>query len=172
MKFTCPYCRKECDYMEIQMEQDLHAIIRMMPLFGRHAHLVSGYCMLFGISPLKIKAKKWRLLLEEIKTLFEKERFTYQKKTYRISAAGIVRALDITVKKSFSENLENHNYLKKVMIGIAEEEAKEAGRAQEKDLRVREERLREGRRGDEEPQDPARSEENVARVKGLIKTIG
>jgi len=158
--------------MEIQMEKDLHAIIRMMPLFGRHAHLVSGYCMLFGISPLKLKAKKFRLLLEEMKTLFEQERFTYQKKTYRISAAGIVRALDVTVKKNFTERLENHNYLKKVMIGIAEEEAKEAGRAQERDLRVREEKLREGRRGEEEVGDPARSEENIARVKGLIKTIG
>ncbi len=172
MKFTCPYCRKECDYMEIQMEKDLHAIIRMMPLFGRHAHLVSGYCMLFGISPLKIKAKKFRLLLEEMKTLFEKEQFTYQKRTYRISAAGIVRALDVTVKKNFTEHLENHNYLKKVMIGIAEEEAKAAGRVQEKDLRAREERLREGRRGEEESQDPARIEANIARVKGLIETIG
>lgn len=158
--------------MEIQMEQDLHAIIRMMPLFGRHAHLVSGYCMLFGISPLKLKARKFRLLLEEMRALFEKEEFTYRKKTYRISAAGIVRALDITVKKNFSENLENHNYLKKVMIGIAEEEAKEAGRLREKDLRAREERLREGRRNDEGPRDSAEIEENIARLKGLIKTIG
>ena len=67
----------------------------MMPRFGKHAHLVSGYCMLFGISPLKIKARKFRLLLEEMKTLLEQERFSYQKKIYPISAAGIVRALDI-----------------------------------------------------------------------------
>lgn len=171
MRFNCPFCRKECDFMEIQMESDIHAIIKMMPLFGRHAHLVSGYCMLFGISPLKIKARKFRLLLEEMKTLFEQERFSYQKKTCRISAAGIVRALDVVVKKNFSEHLENHNYLKKVMIGITEEEAREAGKAAEKGLRAREERLREGRREGVE-----RTEEsdtvNRQRVQDLIKGIG
>ncbi len=171
MRFNCPFCRRECDFMEIQMESDLHAIIKMMPLFGRHAHLVSGYCMLFGISPLKIKARKFRLLLEEMKTLFEQERFSYQKKNYRISAAGIVRALDVVVKKNFSEHLENHNYLKKVMIGIAEEEAREAGKAAERDLRTREVRLREGRR-----EDDGRTEDsdrvNRQRVQDLIKGIG
>lgn len=157
--------------MEIQAESDLHAIIRLMPLFGKQAHLVMGYCMLFGISPLKLKAKKLRLLLEEMRILFEQERFTYQKKIYRISAAGIVRALDVVVKKNFSEHLENHNYLKKVMIGIAEEESKEAGKAAEKDLKAREGRLREGRREEE-----GRTEEsdrvNRQRVQNLIKGIG
>jgi hypothetical protein len=170
MRFNCPFCRKECDFMEIQMESDIHAIIKMMPLFGRHAHLVSGYCMLFGISPLKIKARKFRLLLEEMKTLFEQERFSYQKKTHRISAAGIVRALDVVVKKNFSEHLENHNYLKKVMIGIAEEEAREAGQAAERDLRAREVRLREGRR--EEGRTEEGDRVNRQKVRDLIKGIG
>lgn len=172
MRFSCPFCRRECDYMEIQMESDIHAIIRMMPLFGRHAHLVSGYCMLFGISPLKIKARKFRLLLEEMKTLFEQERFSYQKRTYRISAAGIVRALDVVVKKNFSEQLENHNYLKKVMIGIAEEEAREAGKAAEKGLRAREDRLKEGKREEPGQRTPEGDEINKKRVQDLLKQIG
>ncbi len=173
MKFNCPYCRKECDFMEIQTESDLHAIIRMMPSFGKHAHLVSGYTMLFGITPLKIKAKKWRLLLEEMKTLFEQERFSYRHRTYRISAAGIVRALDVVVKKNFSEHLENHNYLKKVMIGIAEEEAREAGKAAEKGLRAREERLREGIREEMgQKRSPEGDEVNRKRVQDLLRGIG
>lgn len=159
--------------MEIQAESDTLAIIRMMPLFGKQAHLVMGYCMLFGISPLKLKAKKLRLLLEEMKTLFELERFTYQKKVYRISAAGIVRALDVTVKKNFDSCLENHNYLKKVMIGIAEEEAREAGKAAEKGIRAREERLREGKREEQgQHRTPDGDEANRKRVQDLLKQIG
>lgn len=158
--------------METQHESDLHAIISMMPLFGKHAHLVSGYCMLFGISPLKIKAKKFRLLLAEMKNLIEQERFTYRKKVYRISAAGIVRALDITVKKNFDSCLENHNYLKKVMIGIAEEEAREAGKQAEKGLRAREERLREGKREEPGHRTPDGDEANRKRVQDLLKGIG
>ena len=76
------------------------------------------------------------------------------------------------MKKNLSEHLENHNYLKKVMIGISEEEAKEAGRAIENDLRAREERLREGKRGEEKLRGPGRDEENLTRVRGLIKDIG
>lgn len=181
MKFNCPYCRKELDYMEIQTESDLHAIIKMMPSFGKHAHLVSGYTMLFGITPLKIKAKKWRLLLEEMKTLIEQERFSYQKKTYAISAAGIVRALDIVIKKNFAEHLESHNYLKKVMIGISEEEAKETGRAAEKDLRAKEKEIMAGKRdsgfglpasGKEETRTEESDAANLERVKGFLKNIG
>jgi len=173
--------------MEMQVESDLHAIIKMMPLFEKHAHLVSGYCMLFGITPLKIKAKKFRLLLEEMKTLIEQERFSYQQKIYAISAAGIVRALDVVVKKNFAEHLENHNYLKKVMIGISEEEAKDAGRAAEKDLRAKEKEIMAGKRDGDKSSGSSvgsigsigsgkRTEESDAagleRVRGYLKSIG
>lgn len=169
MKFNCPYCSKELNLMDLKLEEDLNAIIKMQPLFGRQANLVWAYVSLFGVTPMKAKTAKIRALLEEVKTLFEQERFSYQKKIYPISAAGIVRALDITVKKNFSEHLENHNYLKKVMIGISEEESRQASKAAEKGLRAREERLRDGNR-DERTEESDQA--NLARVQGLIKTIG
>ena len=144
--FTCPHCHRESDYEDIQMDADLLAIIKMQPVFGRHHNLVWAYCELFGIAPLKTRRKKLRLLLEELKTLFQAGEFPYQKKRYPISQAGIAEALNIAAKKNFTAPLENHNYLKKIMITIAEREGKGAGIAAEKDLRQREARLQAGDR--------------------------
>ena len=128
------------------MDADLIAIVKMLPVFGKHHNLVWAYCELFGIVPLKTRRKKLRLLLEEIKSLFQAEEFAYQKKRYRISQAGIAEALSIAAKKNFAEPLDNHNYLKKIMITLAEREAKGASVEAEKDLRKREYRLQGGDR--------------------------
>lgn len=144
MKFDCPYCRKGLDLMELHLESDLNVIIRMMPAFNGHAHLVMGYCYLFGVSPLKLKAKKLRILLEEMKRLFDAEAFSFEKKKYTISRQGIAEALDIVVKREFATLLHNHNYLKQVMIGIADRERQVASKQAERDLRIKEQRILSG----------------------------
>jgi len=73
-----------------------------------------------------------------MKRLFDSESFSFQKKTYSISHAGIVEALDLCIKKNFDQSLENHNYLKRVMITISEREGKGKSIQGEKDLRKRE----------------------------------
>lgn len=150
MKFKCPYCTKEIDLMELQLETDLHAIIKLQPTFGQQAHIVMGYCYLFGISPLKIKAKKLRILLEELKRLFDAESFKYDKNTYYISRAGIAEALDIVIKRNFTSTLKNHNYLKEVMVSISEKERTTKSRQDEKELRKKEEKLRTGNRPEDQ----------------------
>jgi len=132
--------------MELSHDGDLLAIIKMLNSFGKHNALVCAYTELFGITPLKTKTKKWRLLLDEMKRLFDSESFSYQKKTYEISQTGIAEALGIVVHHNFPDGLESHNYLKKIMIGIAEREAQAAGRSAEKDLRKRESALMSGSR--------------------------
>ena len=132
--------------MELSHDGDLYAIIKMLNTFGKHSALVCAYTELFGITPLKTKTKKWRLLLEEMKRLFDSESFSYQKKTYGISQAGIAEALNIVVHRNFPDGLESHNYLKKIMIAIADREAKDAGRSAEKDPRKREPGLMSGSR--------------------------
>jgi len=183
LKFNCPHCGKECDYMEIQGDKDLMAIIRMVPAFGRHSNLVMGYCYLFGISPMKLKAKKFRILLEEMKGLFESESFRYQKRLYRISQAGIAEALNIIIHRNFSDRLESHNYLKKIMITIAEREAQEASKQAERDLRKKEDRLQYPYRemgatqGStdippvNEPLTPEQIEENRRKIQDIIKLL-
>jgi hypothetical protein len=147
MMAACPYCRKELDLMEIFHESDTTAVIGMLPSFGRHSHVVMGYCYLFGVSPWRLKVKKIRILLTELKALFDTESFSYQKRIYRISQAGIGEALNIVVKKEFANTLDSHNYLKKIMIGIAEREEKDSGRKAETNLRKKEAGLMTGTRG-------------------------
>jgi hypothetical protein len=132
--------------MEIFHESDTSAIIMMLPSFGKHAHAVMGYCYLFGVTPFRLKAKKLRLLLEELKRLFDSESFSFEKRKYGISHAGIAEALDVMIKRNFSRTLPNHNYLKQIMIGISEREGKAAGRQAEKDLRKKEAGLMSGSR--------------------------
>jgi hypothetical protein len=156
--------------MEIQMEKDLRFIFDVLPAFGtRYAGLVMGYCYLFGVTPFKIKAKKLRLLLEEMKRLFDAQSFFYQKKNYPISHAGIAEALDICIKKNFETPLDSHNYLKKIMIGISEREGKDKSRQDEKDLKKREAHLvsREAERPD-----PAEAKQNLDRINKLLDGIG
>lgn len=152
--------------MDIQEENDLVAIIKMQQTFGKNSNAVWAYLELFGISPLRAKRKKLRLLLEEMKSLFDSGSFKFQKKIYRISHDGMAEALNIVAHRNFPDHLENHNYLKKVMVGIAEREAQAAGVQAEKDLRQKEERLKVGHR------DPEQAEVNKRRVQELIKNIG
>jgi hypothetical protein len=163
MNFNCPYCGKESDFMDMQISKDLEYVIAALPSFGtRYSHLVMGYAQLFGVTPMHVKAKKLRLIIEEMKKLFDAQSFTWQKKLYTISHAGIAEALDVCIKKNFTEHLENHNYLKKVMVGISEREGKEGSRRAEKDLRGREDRsLAGGGHRDDSPSplpSPARGE--------------
>lgn len=131
--------------MTLQMDSDLRYVFNALPSFGqRYSHLVMGYCQLFGVTPFAVKAKKLRLLIEDMKRLFDAQAFSYQKKTYEISHAGIAEALDLCVKKNFEQHLENHNYLKRVMVTIAEREGKGRAREAEKDLRAREDKCRAG----------------------------
>ena len=172
MKFLCPYCRRECDFEEVQMDADLHAIIRMLPSFGPHANLVAAYTELFGISPLKTRRKKWRLLLEELRRLFDSESFAYRKRVYRISQAGIAEALNVVVKKNFFDGLlDSHNYLKRVMISIAAQEENDSGRQAEKDLYKREAALRAGVRPEESNEIPPEAKAEIARIFGPGKVL-
>jgi len=155
MNFPCPYCKRELNLMELQAESDLMAIIRMSASFGKHNNLVWTYAELFGITPMRAKAKKLRLILEELKKLFDGGGFSYRQRLYRITPEGIAEALNVVVKKNFADGLDSHNYLKKVMINIAEREDKTAGRRAEKDLRAKEASLMSGGREAGQPRHDA-----------------
>jgi len=175
--------------MELQAETDLIAIIKMQPVFGKHAYLVWAYLELFNITPMKAKTKKIRVILEEVKTLFQAEAFNFQKKTYRISLHGIAEALNTIVHRHFDMPLKSHGYLKSVMVTISEREEREKCRQAEQDLRKREDRLRypvreeqveppgrgkgQGARVKEESESltPEQIEENKRRVKELLKSM-
>lgn len=125
--------------MDVIIDKDLRYVVAALPSFGtRYAHLVMGYAQLFGVTPMHLQSKKLRIIIEEMKKLFDAESFAWEKKTYSISHVGIGEALDICIKKNFTKKLENHNYLKCVMITVAEREGKGKSIRGEKDLRKKE----------------------------------
>lgn len=154
--------------MDIQTENDLTAMIQMLPVFGKHSNLVMAYLDIFQIAPMHKHMKKTLVLLTDMKNLFQSESFNYQKKIYKISQSGIVEALHVVVQRHFSEALDNHNYLKRVMISIAEREAKGASIQAERDLRQKEDRLMSG----SNMPDEATRQGNLKRVGEIIKSIG
>lgn len=171
--------------MELQTDSDLYAIIKMLPVFGKHHNLAWAYIELFGITPMRPKTKKIRILLEEMKALFDAQAFNYQKKQYQITQAGIAEALNVVIHRHFADRLESHNYLKKIMIGISEREAGTAGREAEKSLRKKEDGLRHPHSRpyeipEEQVEPPVRAESftpeqiaaNKLRIKDLLKSMG
>jgi len=142
----CPYCNKDFDPREALAESEWRDIISLIPEFGPYSRLAMEYCELFGVAPLRIKSKKLLRLLNEVAALFRNESFKFHKKQYRISRAGIAEALRTVCNKHFETPLENHNYLKKVMIGISEREQREENIRREKELRRKEGRIMAGAR--------------------------
>jgi len=166
MTFKCPQCGYKCNYMEIKADEDLTAIMKLIPVFGRHSSLVWAYAELFGATVHKTKVKKFRLLLEEMAGLFHTGAFRYQKKAYRISQDGIADALNIVVHRDFQTRLESHNYLKKIMISIAGKEEDATGKMAEKDLRERESKLKQDTRITEDQR-----QANLQRLGDIMKSM-
>jgi|GEM_PF-578840 hypothetical protein len=186
MKFRCLHCRAENDIEDVIMDADQIAIRKLIAqAYGKHAHLVLAYVEQFRLSAVK-HPKKFRLLLEELKNLFAAEEFTFQRVRYRIGTDAIAEALNTVAHKYFPDRLENHNYLKRVMIGLVQKAGEDDRRDADRAGRRREEALRAGSRepadtgpapaaGDEEApggMTPAQIEENRRQVQALQELLG
>ena len=134
----CPKCGTRFDYREAVMDQTWREIIALLPRFGSHGKLAFEYIEKFDTNPLKAKSRNVLRLLKELSKLYESESFKWRKNTYSISKSGVLEAVQITCNKNFSEPLENHNYLKKVMITIAGRELKEKRDRLDREQRERE----------------------------------
>ncbi len=151
---------------ELIADSDMTAIVKLSNAFGAHSAYVWAYAELFDITPMSKRKKRLLLILTEMKRLYDSEAFTYAKKRYEISRKGIAQALDAVVRRNFTSKLTNHNYLKSVMMNIAETEYQEKSKTEEKMLKEREDGLRQVDRLTETD-----IEINRARVKELLGVI-
>ena len=152
MKTKCPSCLAAIDLNDVLLENEQRAILQFIAFFEGAgtgvASLAMAYAEACGCLPIR-RVRKTRLILEEIKRLFDAGSFRHGRQTYEISRAGIIEALGVVVHRHFEQPLDGHGYLKKVMVGIAEKTQKVAARQDEQGLRTREEALRSGVRTDE-----------------------
>ena len=172
-KLICPKCAFEFRPDEAFADGELRDIINLLPRFQGYGKLAFEYCELFGVTPLRVKTKKLLRLLQEVSALFGSEIFHFQRKEYLISMAGITEALRTVCNKHFERPLENHNYLKKVMIGIAERERKDVRDRADREQRGREETRR--RPAGYDATSPGTTAEEYKKKKGiesLAESIG
>lgn len=124
--------------MELKQDSDIMAIIKMSDAFGKYRNLAWAYVELFEIRPMGKHLAKIRAIFDSLKTIFQAEAFTFDRRRYGISQAGIAEALNIVILKNLPNRPENHNYLKKVMVSISEREASAKSRQDERDFRKKE----------------------------------
>lgn len=141
MNLRCPKCLHEYDYRQATKDKAVVQMLGMMPEFAPHSGLVLEYLELFETTrPLK-PAKLLRIMTE-MRDIWTAGQFAFQKRVFEISRQGFAQALKTVCNKRFDVALENHNYLKKVMISVAEQEAQKRSVDAERALREKEARLR------------------------------
>ena len=173
MKVRCPYCEAEFDLEAYLKDSIMVQVIRMLPDFGPHSRLAWEYAELFGIRP-PLNARKLYRVLAEVREIFIAQAFDFQKRRYEISREGLVQAMRTVCNQLRSGRpggspLQNHNYLKKVAIGIAEGESTERSRQEEKNLRTKEKSLK---TGDPQITQISQIQDLPGKVKDLLGRIG
>ena len=141
MNIRCPKCRYEHSLRDAMREASLVEIIKMQADFAPHSRLVFEYAEMFDTTR-PIKAAKLLRVLLEVHTIWTSGKFSFRKTPYTISKEGIVNALKVVCNKKL--DLENHNYLIKVMIGIAEQEEEKRKIQNEEALKKKERGLQAG----------------------------
>lgn len=141
MNLKCPKCLYAFDPREATRNQDIIAVIKMQADFAQHSKLVFEYAELFETTR-PVKPAKLLRILSEFRDIWLSGRFGMNKRVHVISREGMVQALKTICGKTFGAPLENHNYIKKVMVSISEAEAAKRSAAEEKALKENEAAIR------------------------------
>lgn len=165
MNLKCPKCFYEFDVRQATKDAALIEVIKMQADFAPHSKLIFEYSELFWTTR-GLKAAKLLRILSEVRDIWTGEKFAFQKRVYEISKGGIVASLKTVCNKRFDVPLENHNYLKKVMISTAEEETRKRSAEAERALKEREARMRASTR----PESPEQYE-RPAQIGELTKQL-
>ncbi len=152
MKLRCPACGANIDLDQAAREADLEALVKAAAAFGADWQLISEYLDAFRARREGSLALKKRLrLAREVWEIYHSGRFSLERRQYQVGRPEFLTALAQVCNRELA-GLKNHNYLKRVLVGAAEE----TSRRRERELRHKEEQLRAGVR---EAEAPAEEEE-------------
>ncbi len=144
---------------------------KMLPDFGPHARLAWEYAELFRLGP-PFNARKLVRVLGEVREFFHGGAFEYQKRKYEISRDGLAAAIRVVCNAQIKGGLQNHNYLKKCAIRIAEEESAERSKIEEGKRRKEEKAKMEPQPSTASGQGISQIQNVPEKVKDLLKGIG
>ena len=140
MKLKCPACGAAIDLERGERDAALEGLVKAAANFGADWELISEYLDCFRVSRESPLAPKKRLrLAREVWALWHPGRFEVNRRPYRVDREEFREALRQVCNRGLS-GLANHNDLKKVLAGAAEE----SGAHREREFREHEAQLRSG----------------------------
>ena len=141
----CPLCKSKISIENTINEQVKDEFIELASFFGRGWIFVNEYVDCFRTGQYASVTEKKRLrILQELRRLFEKCEFDYEKKKYRTDKKSIYGAIKVINDKELCK-FKDHNYLKQILINPFEGTANviKAQRVSAEGLTAKEENRRE-----------------------------
>lgn len=130
LPITCPACAHEFDVLQSLAEGELREYLEMLAGFGPLRSTVEAYLDLFRAAPGAAMRVPTRLrLVRELRRLWDEKAFAFARHLHHISQAQISEALTQTVRAMQGKaGVVNHNYLKKVMLGLLDQDQRQEKR--------------------------------------------
>ena len=117
-KLTCPKCGCASSLQAFALHADLLGLMKLASKFGSRWPWVAEYLDAFrSAADRPLKPYRMKLLLEEILEMVEKRGFVYDRQQHAIRPDALFSAMwEVALKNLVG--MKNHNYMKKVAIGI------------------------------------------------------
>ncbi|MFH1036272.1 MAG: hypothetical protein V1806_17375 [Pseudomonadota bacterium] len=156
LPITCPACAHTFDAIQSLAEGELREYLELLAGFGSLRSTVEAYLDLFRAAPDAAMRVPTRLrLVRELRRLWDEKSFVFNRHLHHVSQAQISEAITQTVRAMQGKaGVVNHNYLKKVMLGLLDKEERLEKRLESKDEQALEARRRAGQHRQESPPAP------------------
>lgn len=131
---TCPHCGESYDVLQSLAEGELREYLELLAGFGPLRSTVEAYLDLFRAAPGAAMRVPTRLrLVRELRRVWDDKRFTFARHLHHVSQAQIGEALTKTVRAMQGQTgVVNHNYLKKVLLGLLSQDQRQEKRLESK----------------------------------------
>ena len=117
-KLTCPHCGCQSSFHAFQGTEEILEIAKLASRFGRTWDWVREYLDSFRSAPERpLKPARMKILIEELLDFVEKKGFSYDRQFHAVRPDAIFAAMR-NVALLNKVGFKNHNYLKKVAMGI------------------------------------------------------
>lgn len=121
-KIRCLECGAWLDMTAIMKDTEWREVLELSHRFGPYSKLIFEYADSFRAKPGRsMPLKKQIRILQEVLAMYEKETFSFQRSQYAVTKVHIIEGIRRVCDRELT-NLQNHNYLKKILLGLLEKD--------------------------------------------------
>lgn len=140
MKLCCPVCSSKFSFEQIAHEALMMEMVELAAFFGPLWSLAVEYSDCFRLERWgSVTLKKRLRILNELRKLVNDNEFDFGGRRYRTERGKIVEAIRVVVNRE-KFGFDNHNYLKKVLIGEKAERVSAEGLTAQNENRIEQDR--------------------------------